>query len=226
MGRRLLKKKRVVLNRRIKNETKGEVSYREAINSCLALYPNKHKKEYMLAIDLLKQAIPVCLEEGREEKVAVLERRIEVCEFGYNGCSDLRSVGLGVYNKYGEKILEGDLLEECDMSPGRPVIKRLSVGETTGLHFKDAFVFMFEKNEKRAKGARWSDEQISEWMGNEFPNYPKDRLQRIDLYRDAYNKGGLTKGVVPKILSRRWEEGSAVVGKDQKVRRKIRIKRR
>lgn len=84
--------------------------------------------------------------------------------------------------------------------PGRPK------GTTTGLPIQAAWVHIFEQNRKAPKKKRLTDDQISEWMKKEFPGRKSKVFDMVNSVRTKFNKGGLTKGEVPKVESVPYDE--------------------
>ena len=88
---------------------------------------------------------------------------------------------------------------------GRPV------GKTTGVGVIDTWIFYFEQNEKVSASNKRTDEKISKAMHREFPGRASAIFDRVQAVRNRYNKGGLTRGVVPKRQSRRYGSDGKVV---------------
>ncbi len=95
-------------------------------------------------------------------------------------------------------------------SGGRPV------GKTTGLGIQDAWVHVFESNAKAKKSERMTDPQISAWMHSEFPGRGSVVFDRVQSVRTKYNKGGLTRGVVPNTPSVAYDEEGNVQDKSRR----------
>jgi len=83
--------------------------------------------------------------------------------------------------------------------PKRPV------GMKTGLGIQSAWAYVLNQNEKVPKVKKLSDEQITDWMKTEFPGRESNIFNQVQAVRNKYNKGGLTKGEIPAILSTRLE---------------------
>ena len=68
------------------------------------------------------------------------------------------------------------------------------VGLTSGLTLNDLWIQVFEKNEKVDEKDRLNDDQIAEFMRSEFPSSARSMvLNRIDIARGKYNRGGCHK---------------------------------
>lgn len=118
----------------------------------------------------------------------------------------------------------------------RPVGKMSKVGVI------QTWIKLFQTNEKATKAKRMTDAQISKAMLKEFPGRTsKTFLERsVHGIRGRYNTGGLTKQIVPKVQSYRYDkdgntiegrvrgqsEGGSRTGKKKAVRRvRAKVKR-
>jgi len=110
------------------------------------------------------------------------------------------------------------------------------VGRTTGLSIQRAWVHIFETNAKARKVDRMTDEQISEFMCAEFPGHAEQSkvFHKVQVVRTRYNRGGMTKGTVPDVLSVQYDdEGERVAVRrgrprspKKKTRARARVRRR
>jgi hypothetical protein len=88
---------------------------------------------------------------------------------------------------------------------GRPL------GKTTGLPIFGAFCYVFQENQKppgkcAIKGlGRALDERISEWLVKEFPSRDSMYFEDVKPMRSMYNRGLLTRGLVPRVKSTRFD---------------------
>lgn len=88
-----------------------------------------------------------------------------------------------------------------------------SKGHTTGLGICAFFAYLFKVNEIVPKRKKKTDDQIAAEVEKEFPYRPtafcfrgKNKTRTISEYRHRYNTGKFTKGVIPSILSFRYDE--------------------
>jgi hypothetical protein len=79
-------------------------------------------------------------------------------------------------------------------------------GRTLGLGVQATWVELFEQNEKASKTKKRTDGEIAAFMHNEFKGRDSKVFDQVQLVRTRYNKGGLAKGSVPKVQSRRFNE--------------------
>jgi len=96
-------------------------------------------------------------------------------------------------------------------APSRGVTGTRPVGETSGLSVTKAWCHIFEKNEKVPKAKKLEDTAIAKWMEDEFPGRKSAVFNRVNSVRNSYNKGKLTKSVVPEIISQRFDASGAVI---------------
>ncbi len=75
------------------------------------------------------------------------------------------------------------------------------IGKTLGLGIQDTWVHIFLQNGKAKKKDRLTDAEITKFIKSEFPRRKTEYFRRVDWVRRRYNRGGLTKGVVPKRVS-------------------------
>lgn len=105
-------------------------------------------------------------------------------------------------------------------SPARPTADKPKAarltGLTTGLTVDDLWKQMLEKNEKVEEADRLTDDEIVAFMKSEFPSAARSMvLNRIDIARSKYNRGGFHKKdasgklVRPKIRSRPHGESAS-----------------
>lgn len=90
------------------------------------------------------------------------------------------------------------------------VWSRKSHGKTTGLSFYETIGLLLLSNEKAPKTRKLTDEAITQFLAEEFPNSRglKAILARrggrtLNHYRSLYNNGKLL-GDKPEVVSRRW----------------------
>ena len=82
-----------------------------------------------------------------------------------------------------------------------------ATGKSSGLTVREAWVHVFEENQRRAPDERMTDEQISEYMKGEFPDMDSVAFDRVTIARGKYNRGGFHKKdrngkvVRPKVKS-------------------------
>ena len=94
--------------------------------------------------------------------------------------------------------------KESSAAPKAPPV----VGATSGVSVSETWIGVFEKNEQVEEGDRRTDEQISEFMKNEFPGTDPKAFDRMEIARGKYNRGGFHKKdksgrlLRPKIHSR------------------------
>lgn len=92
-----------------------------------------------------------------------------------------------------------------------------SRGVTRGLGASQTWAKVFQENEERAASGQkpWTDDEISRWMQQEFPNSPAESKspQRVRMYRSNYNRGAHSFADMgkPKVQSREYDaKGEAV----------------
>ncbi len=94
---------------------------------------------------------------------------------------------------------------KCKSRPNKAEPRRPR-GVTTGLSIQDAWVHVFERNAKARKCDRMTDDEIGAFMVGEFPGYTSVVFHKVQIVRTRYNRGGLTRGVVPAKESVRYDE--------------------
>lgn len=72
------------------------------------------------------------------------------------------------------------------------------VGRTSGVSVGATWVLVMQHNAKVAAAKRRTDAQITAYMKKEFPGRKTAYSYPVQFIRNRYNKGALTKGVVPK----------------------------
>lgn len=182
----------------VKHRVVMEVYHREyAERGVLHLLPKSHaERRKKLARWLPDTEISAVLVESelnkeREIPFAKVDRKGE--NVGVGKTPDSGKSPEGRKNMAKKKVSASKAI--AAESGGRPV------GKTTGLGIQDAWVHVFEQNSKAKKADRMTDDQISAWMHNEFPGRESKVFDRVQSVRTKYNKGGLTRGVVPSIQS-------------------------
>ena len=89
-----------------------------------------------------------------------------------------------------------------------------AVGKTTGVGVEATWCVVFAQNEKCKKADRKTDAELTEQLKSEFPGRVTTVFDNIQPVRNKYNKGGLTKGEIPKTQSKRYDEnGDVIVGR-------------
>lgn len=80
-------------------------------------------------------------------------------------------------------------------------------GVNMGLGVQETWVFLFQRNENPGlkKEDRLSDEAIRQAMAEEFPSRSPDEF-KVSAFRSRYNRGLMTKGVVPKQKSHPYDD--------------------
>ena len=96
------------------------------------------------------------------------------------------------------------------------------VGKTSGVSVSRTWVQVFERNGTVDKGERLTDQQIVDFMQQEFLDVAPETFKRVDIARSKYNRGGFNKDkkgnpVRPKIHSEPHEPlgESGAAGKTQ-----------
>ena len=95
------------------------------------------------------------------------------------------------------------------------------VGKTSGVSVSRTWVQVFERNATIDEEERLTDEQLVEFMQQEFPDVAPESFKRVDIARSKYNRGGFNKDkkgnpVRPKIHSEPHEPlGGSSAGKTQ-----------
>ena len=77
------------------------------------------------------------------------------------------------------------------------------VGRTSGVGVMATWVEAFQHNGKVASAKRRTDKQIAVYMKKEFPGRKSEIFNHVQLVRNRYNKGALTKGKAPGRQSKR-----------------------
>ena len=77
------------------------------------------------------------------------------------------------------------------------------LGKTSGVGVMATWVEAFQHNNKVPVNKRWNDKQIASYMKKEFPGRKSAIFDHVQLVRNRYNKGALTKGITPKRKSAR-----------------------
>lgn len=85
-------------------------------------------------------------------------------------------------------------------------------GKTTGLGVQQFWVKLFTDNAKAKKASRKTDEQLAKLITAEFPQHKtgvfqdlrKGKIHRVQQVRNRYNRGGLTNGHAPAVISHRY----------------------
>lgn len=75
------------------------------------------------------------------------------------------------------------------------------VGRTSGVGVMATWVAAFQFNAKSPSAKRRTDKQIAVYMKREFPGRKSEIFNHVQLVRNRYNKGALTKNAVPKRQS-------------------------
>lgn len=88
-------------------------------------------------------------------------------------------------------------------------------GKTTSLGVTQAWIHIFEKNEKASRSQKMTDKQIADFMLKEFPGHNSKLFQaikagtlhKVQAQRAKYNRGGMSPdGEPPEIQSHRYDE--------------------
>ena len=74
-------------------------------------------------------------------------------------------------------------------------------GQIHNKNVQETWVFLFKNNARD----RLTDAQISLQMKAEFPGRDSKVFDEVNLVRGRYNRGLLTKGVVPKVKAVRYD---------------------
>ena len=77
--------------------------------------------------------------------------------------------------------------------PPPPPKAPAAVGKTSAVGVSETWIQVFEKNEQAEDGERLTDEQISQFMKNEFPDQDAKFFDRVQIARGKYNRGGFHK---------------------------------
>lgn len=80
------------------------------------------------------------------------------------------------------------------------------VGRTSGVGVMATWVEAFRGNAKSPAAKRRTDAQISSYMKKEFPGRKSEIFNHVQLVRNRYNKGALTKNAIPKRESVRHDD--------------------
>ena len=131
--------------------------------------------------------LKLCLERKEKEKMKRKSKKERI-----QNAQKVRKVMLAEKRKAKKKTSKKKV-------PKRPV------GQLTGLGVFAAWVKMFTENEKRKTPL--NDEQILIMMKQDFPGYAaKSKVfSMVNVQRKSFNKGVLTKGIKPPIIS--YEHG-------------------
>lgn len=90
-------------------------------------------------------------------------------------------------------------------------------GKTLGLSIRDTWKHLFQENEKAAKGSKKTDEQLQQFMRDEFPGRTGHNFTSpggVQAVRNYYNAGNFDKGEIPEVPSQKYnEEGEAVTSR-------------
>jgi hypothetical protein len=97
---------------------------------------------------------------------------------------------------------------------GRP--KGRPIGVTTGLPITAAWSYIFQVNEKQPVNEKWTDEQISGWMKEEFPGRATPAFDHPAGCRADYNAGKFSKGVAPTLQSNQYSADGQIVAPRQR----------
>lgn len=101
--------------------------------------------------------------------------------------------------------------EQITAASGRPI------GKTTGLPIALGWCLMFQENEKREAAEKWTDDQISAWMKEEYPGRETKAFDQPGGCRLLYNSGRFTKGLAPTVKSVRYDENGAPIVRGSKA---------
>ena len=80
------------------------------------------------------------------------------------------------------------------------------VGRTSGVGVMATWVLAFQHNGKVAAAKRRTDKEIAVYMKKEFPGRKSEIFNHVQLVRNRYNKGALTKGKVPGRQAKRHDD--------------------
>jgi len=88
----------------------------------------------------------------------------------------------------------------------KKAVSNRPVGRTSGVGVMATWVAAFQHNAKVAATKRRTDKEISAYMKKEFPGRKSAIFDAVQLVRNRYNKGALTKGAIPTRQSKRHGE--------------------
>ena len=89
---------------------------------------------------------------------------------------------------------------------------RFTKGKTTGMGIQAVWAKLFVENEQKPKTKKMPDVQIAAWMLHEFADHSSKFFEdlkdwkNVQRARTRYNRGGMTGGKIPKVLSHRYGE--------------------
>lgn len=187
------------------------------------------------ALELAEELHAAASAFGKSEILTKAKKLLRFCQLKRRGITDCTEFGMGLI-RGNERldpttllpIREGDETMTTQQKRSRSSAKKKKekgegkrpVGETTGLPIQHAWVHIFVQNEKAAKNNRMTDKQISDWLKKEFKGRPSKVFEErsVNGVRSKYNRGGLTKGAVPSVLSRRFDENGEIL--ERKARTK------
>ena len=87
------------------------------------------------------------------------------------------------------------------------------IGLTMKKSVVETWACLFRDNVKR----KWTDDKLSEFMHQEFPDVKNKTFDQVGVCRSSYNSGRLTKGVKPEIRSVAYNEQGQELGRRAKA---------
>lgn len=84
-----------------------------------------------------------------------------------------------------------------------------NTGKQHGLNVRQTWMKLFVQNERAAKSAKMTDEQIQAEMRKEFPgreSFEFTDIAGVASVRRGYNRGVFTEGKAPDIQSKRYDK--------------------
>lgn len=159
--------------------------------------------------------------ERQKSDATHLWRYYSKLELLSHGIRDLRSMGLGFYTTQGDKLMattKKAAKKEAAGAAKKKTAKKnadakntakkaerngVNVGRTTGLKLGEAFKHIFEWNEKQKRSKKWTDDQIAEWIQQEFPGRESRSMTNISGVRRAMVRRG-------EVISNRYDENGSV----------------
>lgn len=173
--------------------------------------------KYQISYELARQL---------EIKNGTLERLAKGSEFrkAYEGTMrcDLSSTGETLktlipfeMNHYDENSQENIMKKENKIQAIKKAAATKAanrVGVTLKKSVPETWVYVFKSNAKN----KWTDEKISEFMHQEFPDLKNKAFDQVKGCRNHYNNGGYTKGEKPAVRAVGYDAEGNVMGRAAK----------
>lgn len=86
------------------------------------------------------------------------------------------------------------------------------IGLTLKKSVRDTWAYVLSHNDK----TKWTDDKISEFMHQEFPDLKNKTFDQVNACRGHYNRGEYTKGIKPAKASVRYDEHGEVITRSAK----------